>query len=244
MFVEKIILPSPAEEREYLMSGRNTVGMPTRYDGNVPFGIFSEKALHSVDFENITFIAGSSNSDKELLLRIIVSKLGQIAMPWGMSDRCLSDYLDLCMIKHERYKTVKDIPFELITLEESMAFLKTQHSDRSIKRIRSLSEFYEERIKPEYLYFIENPEAMMSLREIEELAMLISDCAKSSGNQFIITTNSPVLLGIKNALIYDLDNSTVVGETWCHSRLAAKHVQAYLDIKSAHKRRKYTRKNI
>ena len=50
MFIEKFILPSAWEEKDYLISGKNTIGMPTRYDGNVPFGIFPKRQIEKINF--------------------------------------------------------------------------------------------------------------------------------------------------------------------------------------------------
>ena len=53
MFIEKFILPSAWEEKDYLISGKNTIGMPTRYDGNVPFGIFPKRQIEKINFATV-----------------------------------------------------------------------------------------------------------------------------------------------------------------------------------------------
>lgn len=243
MFIEKFILPSAWEEKDYLISGKNTIGMPTRYDGNVPFGIFPKRQIEKINFGEITLLAGSSNSEKQLLMRIICAKLGFKLLPEGVSDRCLSDYLDMCIIMTPN-NSHKKIPFELITKEQSLDFIKKQYAEIGIRLPKSLPEFYETRITPKKLYFIEEPENSMSLQECKELASLLDDCAKYSGNQFVITTNSPVLLGIKNAVIYNFDQRVIMDETWYYSKLAARHVKFYKELVRAHRKGKLKKEKL
>jgi predicted ATPase len=136
------------------------------------------------------------------------------------------------------------IPFELITKEQSADFVKKQYSGIGIRHPKSLSEFYDMRITPKKLYFIEEPETSMSLQESKELASLLYDCAKCSENQFVITTNSPVLLGIKNAVIYDFDQSVIMDETWYYSSLATRHVKFYRELERDHRKCKLKKEKI
>lgn len=56
------------------------------------------------------------------------------------------------------------------------------------------------------LYILDEPEAALSPQRQLTLLYLIDDLVKN-GSQFIIATHSPILIGYKNGIIYDLDNN-------------------------------------
>ncbi len=63
-------------------------------------------------------------------------------------------------------------------------------------------------LRPNGLYFFDEPEAALSPQRQLTLLMGIYDCARQ-GSQFIIVTHSPILLGIPDARILSFDNGTI-----------------------------------
>ncbi len=66
--------------------------------------------------------------------------------------------------------------------------------------------YFLDRIDEEALYLLDEPENSLSIEYQIELAEYIAATARATRSQFIIATHSPVLLSIKNALVYNLDD--------------------------------------
>ncbi len=66
----------------------------------------------------------------------------------------------------------------------------------------------ENQLRPNGLYFLDEPEAALSSQRQLTLLREIYSCAKE-GAQFIIVTHSPILLGIPDAQILSFDGGMV-----------------------------------
>lgn len=64
------------------------------------------------------------------------------------------------------------------------------------------------------LYLLDEPENSLSPVFQIELMKLISDCAKFYDCQFIIATHSPLILSLKDSVIYNLDETPVMPRKW------------------------------
>lgn len=64
------------------------------------------------------------------------------------------------------------------------------------------------------LFLLDEPENSLSIKLQEELCRFVSDSARFFGCQFIISTHSPVLLSMNEAVIYDLDSVPVTRKVW------------------------------
>ena len=74
--------------------------------------------------------------------------------------------------------------------------------------------YFETKIKSERLYCLDEPENSMSPKMQFQLKDLLEDMSKNCGCQFIIATNSPFILSIDGAKIYDLDANPVDIKNW------------------------------
>ncbi len=74
--------------------------------------------------------------------------------------------------------------------------------------------YFENEIKDNSLYILDEPENSLSASNQEKLAKFILESVRFYNCQFIISTHSPFLLSIKEALIYDLDSNPVVTKEW------------------------------
>lgn len=81
------------------------------------------------------------------------------------------------------------------------------------------------------LYLLDEPENSLSPNFQLELMELISDCAKYFNCQFIIATHSPLILSLKDAVIYNLDETPVMPRNW----VELDNVKLYYDFFKAHK---------
>lgn len=74
--------------------------------------------------------------------------------------------------------------------------------------------FFTEYIERNAVYLLDEPENSLDIIHQKKLADFILQSARFDNCQFIISTHSPVLLSIKNALIYDLDSTPVRAKKW------------------------------
>lgn len=90
--------------------------------------------------------------------------------------------------------------------------------------------YFEERIKENGLYLLDEPENSLSPEKQQELLCFLEESARFFGCQFIIATHSPFLLSMKGAKIYDMDEETVDVKRWTQLR----NVRAYYDFFRKH----------
>ena len=75
-------------------------------------------------------------------------------------------------------------------------------------------EYFEEKLKNDTLYCLDEPENSMSPKTQLALMQLLEKMARYCGCQFVIATHSPFLLAMSGARIYDLDSSPVTIKNW------------------------------
>ena len=75
-------------------------------------------------------------------------------------------------------------------------------------------QYFEEKLKNDTLYCLDEPENSMSPKTQLALARLLEELARYCGCQLIIATHSPFLLSMSGARIYDLDETPVVIRNW------------------------------
>ena len=90
--------------------------------------------------------------------------------------------------------------------------------------------YFEEKIKENALYLLDEPENSLSPERQLELLRFIEDSSRFYGCQFVIATHSPFLLSMKGAKIYDLDEEPVDVKRWTE----LENVRAYYDFLKKH----------
>lgn len=75
-------------------------------------------------------------------------------------------------------------------------------------------EFWQNEIKENAIYIIDEPENSLSAENQLKLKTYIEESARFYNCQFIIATHSPFLLELKDAKIYDLDSNPVKVKKW------------------------------
>ena len=74
--------------------------------------------------------------------------------------------------------------------------------------------YFEERLKPDALYLLDEPENSLSPKLQLELCGILAEFTRYCGAQLVIATHSPFLLALEGAKIYDLDSSPVEIKPW------------------------------
>lgn len=80
------------------------------------------------------------------------------------------------------------------------------------------------------LYILDEPENSMSASMQIKLAKFIEDSARFFNCQFIIATHSPFILGIKDAVIYDLDSKPTIIKEYAN----LENMRVYYDFFKLH----------
>jgi len=74
--------------------------------------------------------------------------------------------------------------------------------------------YFEEKLKNDTLYCLDEPENSMSPKMQLELVKMLEEMARYCGCQFVIATHSPFLLALDGALVYDLDAEPARTRDW------------------------------
>lgn len=143
-------------------------------------------------------------------------------------EELYQEYLD-AKYSEFHYRTMED--FERLK-QVNAARRKTQSKyvrDNLMDNIREHSNgenafrYFQEKVEESALYLLDEPENSLSPERQIELVKFIEEASKYLNCQFIISTHSPFLLGMKGAKIYDLDTMPVRPKKWTQ----LKNVQLY-----------------
>lgn len=111
--------------------------------------------------------------------------------------------------------------FELKSRNEARNKSKSEYVKRRIpmelqwkSNGESAFAYFTSQIKENALYILDEPENSLSPKLQLELSKFIENSARFYNCQFIISTHSPFILGVKSAKIYDLDSIPVVNKKW------------------------------
>lgn len=90
--------------------------------------------------------------------------------------------------------------------------------------------YFEDKIKDNGIYLLDEPENSLSPEKQQELVKFLEDSARFFGCQFVIATHSPFLLALRGAKIYDFDENPVDVKKW--TKLG--NVKAYYEFFKMH----------
>ena len=91
--------------------------------------------------------------------------------------------------------------------------------------------FFVDHIEENAVYLLDEPENSLSIALQLELKEYLEVSSRFSNCQIILATHSPVLLSMKNALIYDLDSAPVETKPWTE----LENVKRYFDFFDSHR---------
>lgn len=130
----------------------------------------------------------------------------------------------------EEYLDAKYSNFEMKSISEYEQLKKSNKAKKNTKsqfvknelisNVREYSngetsfKYFLEKIDKSGIYILDEPENSLSPNRQLELMNFIEESVRYEGCQFIISTHSPFLLGMRNAKIYDLDENPVYIKKW------------------------------
>lgn len=136
-----------------------------------------------------------------------------------------------------KFKTMADLDrLKVVNKSRSKSQSKYVKSElmanvREYSNGESAFKYFTEKITENSLYLLDEPENSLSPKRQIELTQYIQDSARFFNCQFIISTHSPFLLSMKNAKIYNLDESPVTNSRWTE----LENVQTYFDFFEKHR---------
>lgn len=92
--------------------------------------------------------------------------------------------------------------------------------------------YFEEKLKMDTLYCLDEPENSLSPKMQIELVKMLEELSRFCGCQFIIATHSPFILALKSAKVYDLDFHPAEVRNWWE----LENVRIYYDFFKQHER--------
>lgn len=139
----------------------------------------------------------------------------------GFQMKSLSDYDRLKKVNMARSKTQSQY------VRRNLMNNVREHSNGESALL-----YFEDRIRENALYLLDEPENSLSPEKQFELLKFIEDSARFYGCQFVIATHSPFLLSINGAKIYDLDEEYVDVKKWTQLR----NVRRYYEFFKEHEK--------
>ncbi len=91
--------------------------------------------------------------------------------------------------------------------------------------------YFVDSITNDALYLLDEPENSLSIEYQLQLKRFLEDSARHFNCQLIITTHSPVLLAMKGAKVYDLDEFPIVSKKWTE----LENVRRYFEFFEEHR---------
>ena len=91
---------------------------------------------------------------------------------------------------------------------------RVEKNEKELSNGQTSLDYYNEKIKENRLYFLDEPENSLAPEYQLELAKLIIEMSRFFKCQFVIATHSPFILALPYAKIYDLDATPVKEKKW------------------------------
>ena len=92
--------------------------------------------------------------------------------------------------------------------------------------------YFDEKLRPDTLYLLDEPENSMSPKMQLELCAILAELARYCASQLVIATHSPFLLSLDGARIYDLDSDPVEVRPWQE----LENVRVYYEFFKSHEK--------
>lgn len=189
--------------------------------------------IHKDECKEIKFISSDDVFDSLLDMRAINSGVNRrkddlIDEYWTLQNKSFSEYRNGL----DDYEQLKNkIDTNRMTVSK---YVRTRLSNNTIQQEsngETALDFWQNEIKDNALYIIDEPENSLSAENQLKLKTFIEESARFYNCQFIIATHSPFLLAINEAKVYDLDNVPVASRKWNELN----NVKVYYDFFKEHK---------
>ncbi len=224
MLIKRLMLPSGEHEEMALLCGAAAVGMPRDCQNFLPFGVFPPKCLRTVDFSDITVFSGGLSGIRTMLANVLCAMLSEdyIALK-GMSGDTLCEFCKLCELVYGQSKGRTAFDFLYLSKESVHKYAEKNYALYEEGKRWSVLDCFAQCSEADCFVIVDTPEEYMSFYEQCMLCEELETAVAQHNVQFVLLTNSPVLFGIKNAIIYDFDTNPILPYTWHCSPLVGEY---------------------
>lgn len=134
-------------------------------------------------------------------------------------EEIFGEYLDVKYSKFqlksiEDYEQLKRVNASRSKTQSKFVRSELIDNPREYSNGESAFKYFTEKISNDGIYILDEPENSLSPKKQIELMGFVEDAVRFGNFQFIMSTHSPFLLGMKNAKIYDLDEDPVDVKRW------------------------------
>lgn len=163
--------------------------------------------------------------DRILQLRVLNEDIGK------KRDQSEQEYWEKKYVPHQLTSMDEFEEFRMRNRIKKLSKTKFLNANGGVRKREysngeNVMRYFEEELDFGKVYFLDEPEVSLSTRYQLELAEKILEMGRFSDCQFIIATHSPFILGIEDALIYNLDKYPV--DTCRFEKL--ENMQLYFDF--------------
>lgn len=125
-----------------------------------------------------------------------------------MKDNLETDIKEMREEFKDKSKYVRDLA--LGTLRSQLKALKTKYDGELGRKSHGegFLTFFRSRMHKKGIYLFDEPETPLSATNQYQLVVLLTDLVKN-GSQVIIATHSPILMALKNAVIYNFNDEKI-----------------------------------
>ena len=137
----------------------------------------------------------------------IESHRGKLLLPELFVDYLDNKYAKFQLRSMADYEKLKKITMARGNTQSKYVRKNLMDNVRELSNGESAYFYFTDKIKEPGLYLLDEPENSLSAALQKKLADFITDSARFYNCQFIISTHSPFLLAMKDALVYNLEMS-------------------------------------
>lgn len=177
---------------------------------------FKSRKIDRIEFAPVTIFCGGQDSGKSTILNTIADCMDYVFKNVYNPYECLTHEYDYCeenIVIESDENGNKIIPQNVIMLKNANMFVSYDFIDSTMTDsewlLDSIDDFFEYN-----LCFLDCPEIALSIEQQRDFVDRIEQCAYLNGTQFVISTSSPIISSVKEALIYDLDVTPIKSREW------------------------------
>lgn len=165
MMLESFTLASETDEAVFRVSNDPLMTMSCYSENIYPFGIFPQKKLRNLEFDDITIFCGGNGSGKSTLLNLIARKIGLgHASPYNDTP-FFEKYLSLCSYTPRHPPAAPEGSCVVTSDDVFESLLKARRRNENTGRLR-------DELFQRYTKLKDNPDGFNGFRSLEDIDIL------------------------------------------------------------------------
>lgn len=194
---------------------------------------FKSRKIDRIEFAPVTIFCGGNCSGKSTILNTIADCMDYVFNNVYNPYECLTHEYDYCednIVLESDENDNKIIPQNVIMLKNANMFVSYDFIDNTMTDsewvLDGMGDFSEYS-----LCFLDCPEIALSIEQQRDLVERIEQCIYLNRTQFVISTSSPIIASVKEALIYDLDVNPIKVKEWHDINITRQYYKFFYEKK-------------